>query len=92
MKVILFFSLLLSPLVFAEENPAKSERFNKVKEMAMERISKKISMLETNKSCVSSATTREQLKNCRKSAKETRAQMKEEFKAKRMAFKNSKKK
>lgn len=92
MKYILLFSLLLSPIVFAEENPAKQERFNKVKEMALERISKKMSLLESNKSCVSSASNKEQLKNCRTTGKQARQQMKEEFKAKRMAFKNSRKK
>ncbi len=92
MKFILFFSLLLSPFVFAEENPEKAERFNKVKELAMERISSKMSLLEKNKSCISSASSREELKSCRKAGKESRLQLKEEFKAKRMAFKNSRKK
>jgi hypothetical protein len=92
MKLILLFSLILSPIVFAEENPAKAERFQKVKEMALERVSTKMNLLEQNKSCISSASSREDLKSCRKAGKASHKQMKEEFKAKRMAFKNSKKK
>lgn len=91
MKFILFFSLALSPFVFAEESAEKSERFNKVKELALERISTKMSLLEKNKSCISSASSREELKSCRKAGKENNKKFKEEFKAKRMAFKNSKK-
>jgi hypothetical protein len=92
MKFILLFSLILSPFVFAEENPAKAERFQKIKEIALERVSTKMSLLEQNKSCISSASSREDLKNCRKAGKASHQQMKEKFKAKRMAFKNSKKK
>lgn len=92
MKFILLFSIILSPFVFAEENPAKAERFQKVKEMALERVNTKMSLLERNKSCISSASTKEELKNCRKAGKASHKEMREEFKAKRMAFKNSRKK
>lgn len=91
MKIITIFLLLLSPVLLADDSK-KSERLAKVKAMALERIETKISHLEKNKACVNAANSKEDMKACRKQGKENRKKMKEEFKAKRMAFKNSRNK
>jgi len=71
--------LLLSVGVQAEEK-GSGEKFQKAKSMMLEKIEKRISNLQDVKSCVSSASNKEALKECRKKMKAHKAEMKEQRK------------
>jgi hypothetical protein len=87
MKVIIIMSLL-SSLSFAQAE--KSENLDQVKQMISGNIDQHISLLQSFKSCIQSATKREQLQDCRKSNREAMDKFRDENKSERQAFKDQK--
>ena len=87
MKVIIIMSLL-SSLSFAQAE--KSENLDQVKQMISGNIDQHISLLQSFKSCIQSATTREQLQDCRKSNREAMDKFRDENKSERQTFKDQK--
>ena len=84
-KVITVIILISSSFIFA--NPAL---FKAKKEFMLNHIDKKIELLNSFKSCVSSATKHSDLKKCRQNHKASIAKLKEETRAKREEFKSKK--
>ena len=71
------FLLVLSFSAYAKNG----KRFEERKAKAVEQIGKRIAVLETAKSCISSAADREALKACRKAQKSSMQALKAERKA-----------
>jgi hypothetical protein len=67
--VMLSFFLVMSVPVFANE---KTENLYEVKAKLTERLEKRIAQLQETKSCIASATTKEDLKKCREKNKMNR--------------------
>lgn len=85
--VLALFSATTITSVFSSDNSQKQqmkeENFAKFKAMAIENIDKKIAQMQKNKSCINSASKREDLKACRKAAKEANKQFRDENKKRR---------
>ncbi len=98
-----FMSLILLVVSFSAFAEGDGEMFQKGKAMILSNMDKRIGILQESRSCISSASNREQMKDCRQKmkakmkeikedAKEDKAEMKETFKqkkAERKAKKNS---
>ncbi len=84
MKVLIILSLLTS-LSYADAD--KSENIDQLKQMISGNIDQHISLLQNFKSCIQSASGREQLQACRKSNKEAMEKFKAENKDERKSFK-----
>jgi hypothetical protein len=84
MKVLILLSLLTS-LSYADAD--KSENLDQLKSMISGNIDQHISLLQNFKSCIQSATGREQLQDCRKSNKEAMEKFRAENKDERKSFK-----
>ena len=81
MKTILLAILIFSICnVQAEDKKGSGEKFQEAKSKMLGNIEKRISNLQSIKSCVSSASDRDALKACRAKLKEHRAEMKEQRK------------
>lgn len=78
MKCILSLLVVLSFSAYAQKGNGKG--FEERKAKAVEHISKRIAVLETAKSCISSAADREALKACRKAQKSSMDALKSERK------------
>ena len=75
--------MVLSATALAMNKEKKQEMFEARKARAIESIDKKISLMNTLKSCLSSATDKESLKKCRKTHKEAMKSHRESNKAER---------
>lgn len=84
MRILILSLLFLPVLCFADQ---KQENLNEAKAKIASNIDKRISNLNTFKSCVKSASSREQLKSCREthraSSKALKSQMKSEWQARK---------
>lgn len=84
MRILILSLLFLPVLGFADQ---KQENLNEAKAKIASNIDKRISNLNTFKSCVQSASSREQLKSCREkhraSSKALKSQMKSEWQARK---------
>ncbi|MCP4912915.1 MAG: hypothetical protein GY909_07330 [Oligoflexia bacterium] len=93
--VVMLLSAATITSAFSSDNAHKGkmreENFAKFKAMAIESIDKKIAQMQKNKSCISSASKREDLKACRKAAKEAQKQFKEERQKRRREWKEKRK-
>lgn len=88
MKKLLIGLTILSTVAIAHNHDEEmsAEKFAKFKERALENIDKRIAQMQSTRSCISSASDKEALKECRKDMKENRQEWKEkrkEWKAKR---------
>jgi hypothetical protein len=79
MKVLLLALAFLSTVSFADDNA----NFEEHKKEILSHIDKKISMLNEHKTCVSSASSKDDLKKCHEGMKEDREVMKKEHKEER---------
>ena len=70
MKFLIVTLALMTSFVFADEKP-KEPSVQDIKSKIVGNLEQKISNLNTFKSCVQSASSKEALKDCRKSFKET---------------------
>jgi thioredoxin-related protein len=91
MKWVAIICMLFSFSVMAQDDH-KAERLAQFKQRALENIDKRIAMMEESKSCINSAQSKQELKQCRKDGKAKRKQMREEMKAQRMALKQQRQK
>lgn len=93
MRALVFTFLFLPALGFANQ---KQENLNEVKSKITSNIDKRISNLNTFKSCINSASTREQMKSCREnhrsSSKALKSQIKSEWQARKAQRKEARKK
>ncbi|MFY7994643.1 MAG: hypothetical protein ACOVP4_15195 [Bacteriovoracaceae bacterium] len=98
MKFMSLVLLVFSFSVFAEGD---GEMFQKGKAMMLSNMDKRISILQESKSCISSASNRDQMKACRdqmkakmkeikEDAKEGKVEMKEKFKQMKLERKSKK--
>ena len=85
-------ALMLTLASFSLVGFAAEEEFAKVKTMMLENIDSRITNLQSSRSCVSAATTQDQMKKCREDMKKSHDKMKQDRKAKHEAFKSMKKK
>jgi hypothetical protein len=83
MKKLLMLSLL-STLTFAQ---TKTVNIEEVKSRALSFMDKKIAILQDGKSCINSASSKDELKSCRKSIKEKMKNFRSERKQARSAKK-----
>jgi hypothetical protein len=81
--LILAIVFLVQNMAYAEEGRGKGKRFEENKGRVIENIGKKIEFLNNFKTCVTSASSREELKSCRMTNKKTM----EEFRATKKANK-----
>lgn len=81
MKWILSVVLVLSFSTVAFAKKGSGKRFQERKAKMIEHIGKRINVLNTAKSCISSAADRDAMKACRKSQKASMQALKEERKA-----------
>ncbi len=91
MKSLLFFMLLSSAAFAQETNTNKEQNFSELKQMVSANVDERIAALQAFKSCVNGATSKEQLKACRESHKDTRKGNRDENRAERQAFKEKRK-
>lgn len=77
MKWILCLMMAMSFSVQAKDG----KNFEEGKSKLIEHITKRISILETTKSCISSASNREGLRECRKTQKSSMKSLKDDRKA-----------
>lgn len=89
MKVLLVAMSLLISSAYAELN---EENFDQMKAQISTNIDQKISTLQTHKSCVQSAKTKEDLKKCRETHKEAMKKLRNENKGERKSLKQKMKK
>lgn len=86
-KNIIMAALLItaSNMVFAEGNepPQNKEMLDKAKSEMLSNMEKRQELIATDKSCIQSAQSKEELKNCVKNAKAGRESLREEMKANR---------
>lgn len=91
-NIIYSLSLIIAftGLAFAEQDKEqkKQQVLQEAKSRAMANIDKRISILQSGKSCLSSANSREDLKSCRKTMKESMKSHREQSKAEREQFKS----
>lgn len=93
MKLVLFI-MTISLFAFAEgqeREAKKAELFSKIKSKALENIDKRISQMQENRSCISAAQNKEDMKACRSKMKEHKSEWREkrkEMKEKRKSRKN----
>lgn len=66
---------------------AKGANFERAKSRALENVTKKISLLEKTKACISRATSKDQLKSCRKANRAAMKSFRDSNKAKHKADK-----
>jgi hypothetical protein len=72
MKRILFLAMtmfLIQSLAYADEDRGKGEKFEKMKAKVVENINKRRDLLNDFERCVKSASSREDMKSCRKNNK-----------------------
>lgn len=79
----LFTVLVLASLSLSSFAQKKEENFDQMKAKMTENLDKRIAGLQSAKSCVSSATTKEQLKGCRKNLKSSMKEMRGQRKHKK---------
>ncbi|TNF30487.1 MAG: hypothetical protein EP319_04835 [Deltaproteobacteria bacterium] len=94
MKTLVMLSFLfLSFNAFSEDGKkGDGQNFEKAKSMMLENIEKRISNLQDVKSCVSSASDKSALKECRKKMKSMNTEMKGKMKEMRKMKKERKQK
>ena len=85
--LILAVIFLVQNMTYADEGRGKGKRFEENKGRVLENISKKIEFLNNFKTCVTSASSREELKSCRM----TNKKIMEEFRAAKKANKEERK-
>lgn len=95
MKLVLFI-MTISLFAFADhhEEGKKGERFAKIKAKALENMDKRISQMQANRSCISAAQNKEDMKACRSKMKEHKSEWREkrkEWKEKRKEMKEKRK-
>jgi hypothetical protein len=83
MKIAIVLTML-SSIALAQND--KSENLEQLKKMIAGNIEQHITILQSFKSCVQSASGREQLQSCRKSNKEAMEKFKQENKGERESF------
>ena len=69
--LILAMVFLVQNMTYADEGKGKGKRFEENKGRVLENIGKKIEFLNNFKTCVTSASSREELKSCRMTNKKT---------------------
>ena len=69
--LILAMVFLVQNMAYAEEGRGKGKRFEQTKGRVLENIGKKIGFLNNFKTCVTSASSRDELKSCRMTNKKT---------------------
>tara|TARA_R110002072_G_scaffold276051_1_gene437635 strand:- start:405324 stop:405638 length:315 start_codon:yes stop_codon:yes gene_type:complete len=87
----LLLTLNISASDSADKGDKKGKNFEKHKAMAIEQMDKRISAMQKNKDCVSSASDRDALKACRKQAKAANEAFREDMKKRREARKERRK-
>ena len=85
--LILAMVFLVQNMAYAEEGRGKGKRFEQTKGRVLENIGKKIGFLNNFKTCVTSASSRDELKSCRMTNKKTM----EEFRSSKKANKEKRK-
>jgi hypothetical protein len=83
MKIAIVLTIL-SSMAFAQDE--KSQNLDQLKKMIAGNIDQHITMLQSFKSCVQSASGKEQLQDCRKTNKEAMEKFKQENKSERESF------
>lgn len=89
MKTLIILAVLGFSTLYAQDKQPKDINARKAK--AISRIDERISMMQSKKSCISSASTKEELKSCHKDHKEKMKGMRDEYKARRQERKNKRK-
>jgi hypothetical protein len=82
---VFLITLSFSSIIIANEE-FKAQAIAKAKEIAVGSIEKRIQSLQSLKSCISSSTGREGMKNCRQEHKARQQSIKQDAKQKRQAF------
>ena len=85
--LILAMVFLVQNITYADEGRGKGKRFEENKGRILENIGNKIGFLNNFKTCVTSASSREELKSCRMTNKKTM----EEFRSAKKANKEERK-
>lgn len=80
MKIFIL-AVLLVTSAFAQDK--KEEKIEEVKQQILSRIDKRISAIQEHKSCIQGASSREQIKSCRDSHKESMKKLKADSLAER---------
>jgi hypothetical protein len=88
MKFLIIGLLMLSS-AFADEN--QDQKINEAKQRISGHIDQRISALQSHKSCIQSASSKDQLKSCKQSHKEEMKRLKSEHQSQRDAKKQGKK-
>lgn len=83
MMTILFLMTSMTTFASDSQENIKGKNFEENKAKMLDHMSKRISALNTAKSCISSATNKEEVKKCRAPLKE----MNKEFRSKRKEWK-----
>ena len=93
-KIMLIFLtiFLLQGIAIADDEDNKEKNVNHVKDQILKHTDKKISILSSFKSCVSSASSKDEIKSCRKEKKDSMKAVKKENKKMRKEFRKGKKK
>jgi hypothetical protein len=79
--------LLVQNMAYADEERGTGKRFEQKKDRILENIGKKIKFLNNFKTCITTASSREELKSCRM----TNKKIMEEFRATKKASKEERK-
>ncbi|MGK0367278.1 MAG: hypothetical protein ACI9QD_000412 [Thermoproteota archaeon] len=88
MKVLLVIALLMASSLTL----ARGGKWKETKDFRVSQMGKRITMLQTAKSCFSAAISRDEFKACKEPLKAARAEIKAEGEAFRAKMKNSNKK
>lgn len=95
MRIFLIFLsvlFLFSGVSFADSDGEKGKSVDQVKTHILEKVDKKISTLNSFKSCVGSASSHDAIKSCRQQKKESMKAIKKDNKKERKHFRDERKK
>lgn len=91
--LVVFFAIFLFPsLSLAGDEENRGKNVEQVKSHILKKMDKKISILNSFKSCVSSANSHDAIKSCRQQKKESMKAIKKENKETRKHFRDEHKK
>lgn len=90
--VMLAVIFLFPAISLADNDEHKGKNIEDVKSHILNKMDKKISILNTFKSCVSSASSHDAIKSCRQQKKESMKAIKGDHKGKRKHFREERKK
>lgn len=92
MIVVLAVLFIFPAISLADEEENKGKNIEDIKSHILQKMDKKISILNNFKSCVSSASSHDAIKSCRQQKKESMKAIKGEHKGKRKEFREDRKK